>query len=387
MTTKPNRRKLTSLHVQRAAPRAKSYLIWDTTQTGLVLRVEPTGTRSYKVIYRFHGRMRWLHLARANAISLEAARLLAQEHMLTVARGRDPAAEKQAERGRGTFKQLAEMYVEQHAKKKNKSWRQAERLVQRILPSLGGLQAHLVTRADVRTAINKIDAPITANQTLAAVSAIFTWAMREDLLTANPSSKIDRNATTKRERILSDAELPLFWSHFDLCEPLKVLLLVGQRPGEVAAMRWQDIQDGWWTLPGKPDGDWPGTKNGESHRVWLPAAVQEIIGEQKTARTAFVFDESTKAMATAMRAICSLLQVENKITPHDLRRTHGSTITRLGFGRDAMNRIQNHREGGIASVYDRYQYEQENKRIMEAVAAQLLRIATGAAADNVVQIR
>jgi len=44
------------------------------------------------------------------------------------------------------------------------------------------------------------------------------------------------------------------------------------------------------------------------------------------------------------------LGITDKVTPHDLRRTHGSTITALGFGRDAMNRIQNHREGGIASV-------------------------------------
>ena len=50
------------------------------------------------------------------------------------------------------------------------------------------------------------------------------------------------------------------------------------------------------------------------------------------------------------------------------RRTHGTMITKLSFGRDAMNRIQNHREGGIASVYDRHGYAEENQRIMEAVA-------------------
>jgi integrase len=60
--------------------------------------------------------------------------------------------------------------------------------------------------------------------------------------------------------------------------------------------------------------------------------------------------------------------VSEKATPHDLRRTHGTTVTGLGFGRDAMNRIQNHREGGIASVYDRHQYAEENKKVMEAVA-------------------
>ena len=78
----------------------------------------------------------------------------------------------------------------------------------------------------------------------------------------------------------------------------------------------------------------------------------------------------------AMRAICVKLGVE-RVTPHDLRRTHGTTITALGFGRDAMNRVQNHKEGGIGRVYDRHGYGDENKRIMEAVAARILSLATG----------
>jgi hypothetical protein len=76
-----------------------------------------------------------------------------------------------------------------------------------------------------------------------------------------------------------------------------------------------------------------------------------------------------------------------RATPHDLRRTHGSSITRLGFGRDAMNRIQNHKEGGIADVYDRHRYEEENKRVMESVAAHLLSLAQGISApSNVVSV-
>ena len=65
------------------------------------------------------------------------------------------------------------------------------------------------------------------------------------------------------------------------------------------------------------------------------------------------------------------------MTPHDLRRTHGTCIARLGYGRDAMNRIQNHKEGGISSVYDRHQYADENKRIMEAVASHILELVEG----------
>ena len=61
-------------------------------------------------------------------------------------------------------------------------------------------------------------------------------------------------------------------------------------------------------------------------------------------------------------------------------------ITRLGFGREAMNRVQNHGEGGIASVYDRHGYADENKRVMEATAARIMALVKGGEAGNVVAL-
>jgi hypothetical protein len=60
-------------------------------------------------------------------------------------------------------------------------------------------------------------------------------------------------------------------------------------------------------------------------------------------------------------------------------------VTALGFGRDAMNRIQNDKEGGIASVYDRHEYADENKRVMEAVAARIMALAEGRTEGAVLQ--
>ena len=62
--------------------------------------------------------------------------------MLAVAKGRDPAADKHAQRNRGTFQELATQYVERYAKKNNKSWKQADDLVRRkLIPVWGKLQA------------------------------------------------------------------------------------------------------------------------------------------------------------------------------------------------------------------------------------------------------
>jgi integrase len=399
MARRPARKtKLTELAVRKAKPESSDYLIWDIHTRGLALKVMPSGNKAWKAIYSFHGRPRWLHLGDASVIGLSDARLLTAEAMLAVARGRDPAAERKAERGAGTFAELAERYVDQHAKRHNRSWEQADRLVRRyLLPRWGNLQAATITRADIKAMMARIEAPILANQVLAAASAIFSWAVKEEILPANVCRGVDRNKTTSRERILADSEVPRFWAAFAdaglvaSCA-LKTLLLTGQRPGEITNMRREHIVDGWWELPGKPVPElgWPGTKNGASHRVWLPAPAREIIAELSDGTTTgFVFPglARSKQLAAAMREICRKLGVEQKVTPHDLRRTHGSTITALGFGRDAMNRVQNHIEGGIATVYDRHGYADENKRIMETVAAHIMVLITGEAGGKVVPIR
>ena len=66
-----------------------------------------------------------------------------------------------------------------------------------------------------------------------------------------------------------------------------------------------------------------------------------------------------------------------RATPHDLRRTCLTKITKLGFGRDAMDRIANHKKGGVTDVYDRHSYEEEDQRIMAAVARHVLSIVEG----------
>ena len=394
----PRHRKLTDFVVRNTKPEHRAFNIWDTEQRGLVLRVQPSGHKSFRVFYRHSHRPRWLHLENARAIGLDAARDLAAETRLAARRGNDPVAERQAERSSGTFGELANAYVERHAKKKNKSWKQADALVQRyLLPRWNKLAAKDISRADVRATIAKIEAPILTNQVLAAASAIFSWAMRQDLIASNPCRGVDRNKTKSRERILSDSEVSQFWTVFGdagfiRSAALKMIFLTGQRPGEVCHMRYEHIVDGWWQMPGEPDRKlgWPGTKNGASHRVWLSAAAQAVIAElaEDDATSGFVFAGQHGAAVVgldgAMRTICKKLDVE-RATPHDLRRTFSSKVTGLDFGRDAMNRVTNHKEGGIASVYDRHGYAKENKNIMEAVADHIMSLVEGRTDDRVVK--
>jgi integrase len=388
MPAPADKRVLTEVLLRRLRPRAQRFLVWDSKQSGLTLQIRPNGRRGWKCIYSCRGRVRWFHLGDGNAIGIKEARELARDIMYAVAKGEDPQAEKRAKRNAGTFAELAERYREDYAKRHNKSWRQADALVRRyLLPRWAKLEAKAINRSDVRLTIGRIAAPVLANQVLAAASAIFSWAVKQEVIAVNPCRGIDRHETTSRERVLSDSELPLFWQAFDKAAragtALKLILLTGQRPGECSHMRSEHIVDGWWEMPGKPTEGWPGTKNGANHRVWLPEPVQALLRDMPNGNIA------APKLDPVMRSICAELGIAaNKVTPHDLRRTHGTKITALGFGRDAMNRVQNHREGGIASVYDRHQYGEENKRIMEAVAAEIIRLAEGrAASGNVVPLR
>ena len=110
---------------------------------------------------------------------------------------------------------------------------------------------------------------------LAAASAIFSWAIRQEIVTVNPCKLVDRNPTTDRERVLSDAEVALLWPRLD--PALRLILLTGQRPGEVAAMQREHIADGWWQLPGKPQGDLAGDQERPDHRVVLSEPAQALI--------------------------------------------------------------------------------------------------------------
>jgi integrase len=345
---------------------------WDTLQHGLALRVQPSGHLAWKVVYTIRGRgPRWYHLGNARGISLADARRLAARIMVAVAEGADPHADRRALRDRGSFEQVAGRYLEEHAKKRNKSWRQADALVRRyLLPRWGFLDIGSIRRADVKAAIATITAPVLANQVLAAASPIFSWAVRQEIIATNPCTGVERHETTSRERVLSDAEIVAFWP--ELSPPLRMVLLTGQRPGEVAHLHQAHVVDErWWVMPGAPDPKtaWPGTKNKQAHRVWLS---EPVLGLLPTVLAASI---RAGQMPADMRAICTRLGIAEKVTPHDLRRTFCSKVTALGFGRDAMNRITNHKEGGIADVYDRYKYTQETQKIMQTVARHIVMIA------------
>src|SRR6266852_1128057 len=135
----PTKRRLNNLFLKALPAKAKReqrrpYLIWDEKMPGLAIQVRPSGRLFWKVIYRRHRRPRWFTIGEysENIIDLTEAHKRALAVLSDVAAGKDPQADRIAQRGEGTFKELYEGKPDkdgeprngylQYAKKKNKSW-------------------------------------------------------------------------------------------------------------------------------------------------------------------------------------------------------------------------------------------------------------------------
>jgi integrase len=384
-------------------PKTGKTVIYDDDVRRLAVYIYPSGLRVFKFIYHWRGETVFLDLGQ---MSIEAARKLGFEYSAMVEKGQDPRAKIMAEKRIGSFAELVDMWFADYAEENLRSFAQFRYWLTKYVPKwFNNMKANEITRRHVKEVILPLAVKMrpTARQVKASMHMVFQWAIdEEEMLQSNPCSRLRRRGKREkikhRTRVLSPDEIAKFYLAFEkhgvAGAALRVLLLTGQRPGEVARMNRQHIEGGWWKLPGEPDREtWRGTKNGCDHLVWLPSGVMELVegcANDYRSNTGLVFsprpDLLGKKMAAAMAKICKQLGVE-RATPHDLRRTHGTTICRLlGFGgRAAMNRIQNHVEGGISSVYDHHEYADETRHVMERVAAELIRIVEGREDSNVVQ--
>jgi integrase len=356
--------------------------VYDEVVRGLAVFTTPAGRKSFVAIYRFGNRNRW-HKIGDVGIGIEAARRIAQRVLYQAADGRDVQAERVADRRAGSFAELHALYLG-HARRANKSWKQAARLIERyVLPSLGRAKAAAITRSDVKTLLARFaDRPGLSNAILASTSAVLSWAIAEEVagVTANPCSRVTRSATRSRERIVSDAELRLLWPGLD--STLRLALLTGARMTELEHMRREDVDvdRGAWTLPGSrtEDGRWLGTKNARTRAIPLSAAAAALVDDH-IAQRARRRSENLLARLVAQHDL-------PRLTPHDLRRSFASWVAGQS-GRAAMGRLLGHSDGGVASVYDRFEYFDQDRRTCDAVARHVLRVVGGEVDDVVVRLR
>ena len=159
--------------------------------------------------------------------------------------------------------------------------RSSARLVEtEIIPALGDLKPEAITKGHIRALFDRIEkrSASTAKHTLAVLKLLFAWAAEEDHVDVVPVFPRRATQSAKRTRVLEEAELRAVLKALDggvgsLTEAFRLMLLTGQRRGEVLSMRWADVteeKDGaWWTIPAERH------KGGRDHRVPLTAPAVE----------------------------------------------------------------------------------------------------------------
>src|ERR1700688_488277 len=270
----------------RPPPRPHQRDYYDSKVTGLCLRVSYGGAKAWSYLYRFNGLKTRAFIGRYPAFELKDARDKAKDLERRVAKGIDPAAERAALRRSETFGELAQEFLDRHSKEKKRSWREDQRLLNKdVLPYLGRRKAHDIKRQDIIRLLDRIKsrAPVMPNRALQLLRKIFNWAMAREMLDRNPCAQMEMPTVEKeRSRVFTAEEIGRLWKALKVetssaAEAIRLLLLTGQRRGEVLKMRWSDLdpstewQDAaawgerevWWTQPAEV------TKNGIPHRVPL----------------------------------------------------------------------------------------------------------------------
>jgi hypothetical protein len=123
--------------------RRASQTIWPQQQGRSMLRVTPSGAKSWAMIYYrpASGQRARITFGSYPAVSLADAREHALAAKASLARGEDPGAKKQAQKRIETFDALADRYIEAHAKRNKRTWtRDAELLARDVRPRLGAVE-------------------------------------------------------------------------------------------------------------------------------------------------------------------------------------------------------------------------------------------------------
>jgi integrase len=390
---------------------------WDKSTPGFGIRVSPKGKKTWFVMYRSAGLRRRLKFGRYPEISLEKARIKARKALSDVSEGKDPAQEKKAQEAlikrerleAKTFAQLAQIYIEEYAKLNKRSWEEDERIIEKLLkPEFGTLNVKEITRSHVRSFLRGMAAKtkVQANRAHACLRKIFNWAIKEEIvdMEGNPASGISSPGGREKpkERNLSDDEIKAVWNKLeqDSTGPkkaLQLILLTGQRPGEVVGLPWEELNsnDSLWMLPGSR------AKNGLANIVPLSTQALRIIEKQrevlesqrqkrekrgqKTTPSAFLFPcrHLTKDKPMTVFAIDQEAQTISQdlgipgFTPHDLRRTCSTKLGEMLVPGHLIDRITNHKPTGITDrVYNKYDYLREKQEALNAWGARLLRIVS-----------
>ena len=305
--------------------------------------------------------------------------------MASAAQARDPRAQPAEilpEQARERFADVVEDYVRLHVNVHLKASTATgyRNHLRRLSERWASKRITAVSRRDVLDVLDEHTANANLAQArlvYAIVSAFFAWCVERGLLTHSPIEGLRSPArVAPRDRVLSDAELSVLWAAsgalgYPYGAFFRLLLLTGQREGEVARIQREHVREQIWQIPD--------TKRGTPHRITLPKlADAELEAMPIFVEGPFLFTSTagkkpingfSKAKVRLDASAAALQMVAPQhfaaLEPwriHDLRRTAASGMARLGVSPHVIEAVLNHRSGhvsGIARVYNVYNYAEE----------------------------
>ena len=409
--------KLTAATVDKLQPTDRRQEIPDSLCTGLYLTVQPTGKKGWQVRYRHGGVHRRMSLGGYPMLSLADARQRSRDVLAAATEGRDPAGEVKEAKApktpkpdddRDQFENVVALFLKRHASHNRRGADVAAMFRREVLPKWGERKIHDITKRDVIAVLDAIvdrGSPITANRMRAHLNTLFNWAKGRDILQVNPLDGIKPPAPEKpRDRVLNDDEIKLFWRACDrMGQPFgplfKLMLLTGQRRGEVGGLTEREIRGEEWTLPAAR------SKNGDEHTVPLTQAARALLDGMVriNSRAGYLFTTTGESPVSGFtRAKDRLDRLMGEIasegqpqpvelatfTLHDLRRSCATGMAGLAFPPHVVEAVLNHRSGtrrGLAGVYNRFDYAHEKRAALDAWARRVAGLVEGTQ-DNVVRI-
>jgi integrase len=355
--------------------------IWfDDAVPGFGLRVRQSGSRSWVYQYKIGGKTRRLVIGQASAIKVGYAREIAGQHHAAVKLGRDPANEKkrcQIQAG-NTFGKLVETYLNLRIKElRPRSYVEVKRHLEVNSKPLHVLPLEAIDQRAIAgrlTVVAEENGFVVVNRVRSSLSAMFGWAMKEGLAATNPVTNTNKRQEKSRDRVLTDAELRTVWLALDdnqIGTIVRLLLLTGQRRGEIAGLRWEEIDfdRNIISLPSER------TKNGKPHEVPMASTVRSLLQSRpRIEGQAFVFGRGDGGFAgwTKLKnKLDAKVAAAGSFPPwrlHDLRRSAATGMANIGIQPHIIEAVLNHvsgHKGGIAGIYNRAQYGPEKAQALD----------------------
>ena len=302
-----------------------------------------------------------------------------------------------------TVEEFADEYIERHAKPFKKSWKADQgTLAKWVTPRIGRVKLDDVHRRDVVMVLDAIrDAGHTRapGHVLAVVRRMFRLAVERGVLDSSPVIYVTERQPAPARKAMSKAEIIQWWEGTNapnIMRPmglaLRLLLLTGQRPGEVVGLRVADLdlenEEGpIWKIPPEL------RKHNKAQTVALtPWAVEVIHDALELSDGVQLFLNASggpgrvdSGLGRAVKLIFD--DVPGRPTPHAARHTVATELEALDYDEQDIARVLGHQSQSVTGrVYINRRSVNAQRRTLEAWEKRLREIITGKQLDNIVRL-